>query len=269
MIFGFVSGARGFIAKFDSRMSQWITTFGGGPNTWARDVIVDENQNVYVVGITATSTYSSNTCVVPNSPNTEFPDCSGNNLFHQSSYGGSASGDGFIMSFDQDGILIWSTYIGGNDPDVAQGITYDPTFDRIYVCGFSRSYSGFPVANPQTGNFQQSSNASISNYDATLCRFDVSGIVSVPEESFQPHTLNIHPNPTSNILLFDIGNARDSEVDITITNVLGQTILIEHRSIVAESRNNEILLPYLAEGLYTIVIESEGIVYVNKFVVQW
>ncbi len=145
-------GQDAFVIRFNSDADNVIfsTYLGGnggavGQPECANSITVDAFNNVYVAGVTAS---------------TNFP--------HQVAVQNSLNGliDGFITKFDVDGVILFSTYIGGSGSDVATGVRIDAA-RRAYVVGYTTS-KNLPVANPI-----QSSLA--GNFDSFLLRYDESG----------------------------------------------------------------------------------------------
>ena len=106
---------------------QYASYFGGSGEDFPIQSTSDATNHVYVVGYTESD---------------DFPTTSG---AHQETFGGGSS-DGFIMKFNPDHTLAWSTYFGGENVDVINDIAiYN---DIIYMIGYTYSSSG--VVN---GNF--------------------------------------------------------------------------------------------------------------------
>ncbi len=110
----------------------WSTYFGGA-SSWeqARDVCVDKDGNVLVVGGTA----STNFPTTPGAYDRTF------------NAGGTALGsfgpcDVFVAKFDPSGQLLWATYLGSPNYDRAYAVEVDAQ-GFIYVAG--RAGPGFPV----------------------------------------------------------------------------------------------------------------------------
>ncbi|MBI3000509.1 MAG: SBBP repeat-containing protein [Deltaproteobacteria bacterium] len=121
----------GFVAKLDATGSALIysTYLGGSGDDGTFSIAVDPSGNAYVTG---------------NTKSTNFP------LTNpiQDTFGGSGNvwGDAFVTKLNSAGNdLIYSTYLGGSDNDVAHGIALDSS-GNAYVTGISRS-TNFPVAN--------------------------------------------------------------------------------------------------------------------------
>ena len=145
-------GQDAFVIRFNSDADNVIfsTYLGGnggavGQPECANSITVDPYNNVYVAGVTGS---------------TNFP--------HKVAVQNELNGliDGFITKFDVDGVILFSTYIGGSGSDVATGVRIDAA-RRAYVVGYTTS-KNLPVANAV-----QSSLA--GNFDCFMLRYDESG----------------------------------------------------------------------------------------------
>ena len=125
-----------FITKFtpDGSALVYSTYLGGmnqvggdsqGPASSGNAIAVDAAANVYIAGGTNTSDFplcpAANNCPAP----------------AQGNYAGGL-GDAFAVKLDSNGALAYSTFIGGSDNDVAEGIAIDPS-GNIYVGGQTQS----------------------------------------------------------------------------------------------------------------------------------
>ena len=100
----------------------WSTYFGG-ENTKILDNAIDSNGNIYIVGyIQGDGTYLHSFMT------------SGS---FQEVFGGGMN-DGYIAKFDKDGLLIWSTFYGGQGDDSVNSIVIDAQ-DRIFIAGETTS----------------------------------------------------------------------------------------------------------------------------------
>lgn len=115
-----------FISKYDSAYSpQYTTYFGGCRNDGIRDMVIDDNDNLYVAGFTLSE---------------ELPVQS----FSQSDIGASRfiseprQSDAFYAKFDSAGVLIYSSYFGGNGRDGARAIDVDSS-GALYMTGYTHS----------------------------------------------------------------------------------------------------------------------------------
>jgi Beta-propeller repeat/Abnormal spindle-like microcephaly-assoc'd, ASPM-SPD-2-Hydin len=120
-------GTNIFLAKLDVSGSSLVYAdyIGGNSEDYPSAIAMDSSNDVFITGYT----YSG-----------DFPMM---NAFQSSSTGGP---DVFVTEVAPDGAsLLYSTYLGGNSYEVANGIALDGT-GNIYVAGFTYSQD-FPTAN--------------------------------------------------------------------------------------------------------------------------
>ncbi|NJN77584.1 MAG: hypothetical protein HC803_04045 [Saprospiraceae bacterium] len=118
-----------FIAKYNNSTNHqinWCTFYGGTGIDFIDDVVIDDNENIYVIGTTTSSNFETY-----KQPNT-------NPTYYSNKLGGTF--DAFFMKFSNVGERLWSTYYGGNNNDsgskiaIADGVvyftgtTYSPNF---------------------------------------------------------------------------------------------------------------------------------------------
>jgi uncharacterized protein (TIGR03437 family) len=131
-----------FVAKFNSAGGLvYLTYLGGSGDDVGLSIAVDASGNAYIAGYTT----SSNFPIAGSSP-------------FQSTYGGSGgstwyhTGDAFVTKLNPSGNgLVYSTYLGGSQDEMAQAITIDSSGDA-YVAGATASLN-FPTI---TGSYQTS-----------------------------------------------------------------------------------------------------------------
>jgi len=101
----------------------WSTNFGGTKTEYFNDAVVDDQDNLYILGLTR-------------SPN--LPGAIGGSTYK-------ASYDAFVVKFDAVGQLKWSSYFGGTgNDDTEGGIAINNTTNEVYFCGTSPS-TDFPI----------------------------------------------------------------------------------------------------------------------------
>jgi hypothetical protein len=125
--------SNGFIAEIGATGGSLVfsTYLGGAAADQINGLTLDSSGNIYVVG----STTSSN-----------FPVSA---LGFQPTYGGNA--DGFVTKLLPGATgIVYSSYLGGSDVDVANGIALDGT-RAAYVTGYTKSKFNFPIT---SGAFQ-------------------------------------------------------------------------------------------------------------------
>jgi hypothetical protein len=152
-----------FVTKFtpDGSALVYSTYLGGmnqvggdskGPTSSGNAIAADGAGNAYIAGGTNTS---------------DFPLCPAANncpAAAQGTYGG-GTGDAFAVKLDSNGALAYSTFIGGSDDDVAEGLAIDST-GNIYVGGQTLS-SNLPVRTPLQGVYKGMNDGFIAKIDGT------------------------------------------------------------------------------------------------------
>jgi hypothetical protein len=110
--------------KSDGTQLLYSTMIGGSDDEWPFDVAVDQNDDVYVTGVTQSA---------------NFPVTS--EAFDSIYYGGQ---DAFLFKLSSDASrLVYSTYVGGTDKDGGRGIVVDKD-GKAYITGCTRS-TDFPT----------------------------------------------------------------------------------------------------------------------------
>lgn len=123
----------------------WGTYYGGTVNDEGTSCAVDPDGNVYLAGITASSSGIA----------------SGG---HQNTYGD--SDDAFLVKFDPAGNRLWATYYGGMNADFPGACAVDPD-GNVYLAGSTKSYSGIASGGHQ--------NTRGGERDAFLVKFNPAG----------------------------------------------------------------------------------------------
>jgi hypothetical protein len=125
-------GIDGFITEFNPGGSAAIfsTYWGGSSNDQIFGLALDSAGSIYVVGETQSDNF-------PTAGNA-----------YQATYGG--NGDAFLSKFASPGAngstVVYSTYLGGSQPDEANGIAVDSS-GNVFVVGYTQS-SDFPSLDP-------------------------------------------------------------------------------------------------------------------------
>ncbi len=131
----------------------WSTYYGGSSAEVEFDICTDTSGNVYVVGISQSNNFFTLTTG-------NFYD---NTLtFFQ---------DAFITKFDNNGVLLWSTYIGGNaSTDIVHSVVADQN-NNIFIVGRTAS-TDFPTFDNTIGYYK----AAMSGFDdLVFAKFDNNG----------------------------------------------------------------------------------------------
>lgn len=137
--FGFNPGS-GFVAELDPTGSQLIysTYLGGSYENAVEAIAIDSSDNAYVVGYTS----STNFPVTPNALQKTLL-CTNDEFINF---------NGFVTEIaPNDASLVYSTYLGGTNYDVATSVAVDPN-NYVYVAGYTAS-TNFPIINAPTNIF--------------------------------------------------------------------------------------------------------------------
>jgi len=189
------AGTDAFVTKFNvsGSAAEFSTCLGGSGTDQGLSVGVDAPGDVYVTGST-------------NSPN--FPTVAAT----QPALGGGS--DAFVTKISAAGTaLIYSTYLGGNNTDLGNGIAVDAT-GNAYVIGNTSS-----VNFPTVGAFQPTN----GNTDAFVTKLGVQVDISISKaDSRDPVMVN---NPLTYVLtLTNSGPSPATEVTVTDALPGGMTI---------------------------------------------
>jgi hypothetical protein len=130
-----------FITKLSANGQTVIySTYMGGSST---DIAVDSSGNAYVTGITGAGFPAVNA---------KYPQYRG-------------QFDAFVTKLSSNGqIVIYSTYLGGSDSDVGEGIAVD-SIGNAYVTGYTHS-ADFPTASAKYPQYQRNRDAFITKLSA-------------------------------------------------------------------------------------------------------
>ncbi len=103
----------------------WYTYAGGSASNDGQKIALDSSGNAYVAGFTSSADFPVRTAAQP-------------------AFGGGYE-NAVIFKLDRNGKLVYSTYLGGNNQERAQGMAVDAT-GAVFVSGFTWSID-FPVTN--------------------------------------------------------------------------------------------------------------------------
>jgi hypothetical protein len=144
-----------FITKFNSAGTIiWSTLYGGNKNDEACGIATDQNNNVFVVGITRS---------------TNFP-VQNAGTYYEGAITSTVSG--FIVKFDNSGNRLWASYLKGvREPALAVD-----RFNNVYVAGAVFGNVAIPLLNPGGGAYYQPAYGG-GTVDACILKFSNSGVL--------------------------------------------------------------------------------------------
>lgn len=146
-----------FLVKFNSNgIRQWGTYYGGTSVEYGWSCVSDNSGNVYLTGSTTSSNVGNVIATIGS---------------HQSTYGGGAAHDAFLVKFDASGVRQWGTYYGGTNSDIAYSCIVD-LFGNVYIGGETGTSTGTIIA---TVSSHQAAYGG-GTMDAFLVKFDNAGV---------------------------------------------------------------------------------------------
>jgi hypothetical protein len=144
-----------FVSKIDADGGAliWSTYLGGAGLDAASAIARDAGGNTYIAGYTSSVDF-------PTTANAYQP------AFH-------GVRDAFVVKLDPKGVLVYATYLGGSDVDVASAIAVDDA-GHAYVAGYTCS-ADFPVANAFQPSLHGPANGCFVAKDAFIARLSADG----------------------------------------------------------------------------------------------
>ncbi|HSQ62827.1 MAG TPA: SBBP repeat-containing protein [Polyangiaceae bacterium] len=135
-----------FVTKLSATGSAltYSTYLGGSGDNEARGIAVDGSGNAYVTGSTNA---------------TDFPVGGGYRLYNSGSY------DAFVTKFTAAGVVTYSGYLGGSNPDYGYGIAVDGS-GNAYVVGWTSS-TNFPTASAYKGTLSGGTDTFVTKLNAS------------------------------------------------------------------------------------------------------
>lgn len=126
---------------------MWARYYGGAANEETGNIVYGMDGAYYVSASTASANFALNG--------------------GQTTYGGGAS-DGLIAKFNTEGMLMWSSYIGGSGDDYAHALSIN-NFNQLFISGSTSSTNGIATAGAA-----QTSNGG-GTFDAFIGRYALNG----------------------------------------------------------------------------------------------
>ena len=141
-----------FLSKFTPTGTlSWSTYLGGNSHDFGNEVATDDSGNAFVTGL---------------SLSTNFPTTTG---AYQDSHIGDL--DVILSRFTPTGSLSWSTYLGGSQREISQGVATDGS-GNVFVTGLTESLNFPTTSGAYQGNFAG------GNGDVFLSKFTPTGSLS-------------------------------------------------------------------------------------------
>lgn len=207
-----------------------------------------------------------------------FPTQDNNSYYYQSVHSENPSGDlrqdNFVTMFNTSGTKKWSTYFGGDSPDLtgdrAGGIT---TYgDKIYICGTTQSTGDFPYKCPLgMGGAPFCESVIGGSQDAYIAQLVRDGVDNVglndlmhPEEV----GLGLYPNPSTGSVTISLNGNNLEGFSIIVYNQLGQQVYFKEHKANLENEALTLDLSFLANGIYVFSVSDGKALFSNKLIIN-
>jgi hypothetical protein len=184
-----------FITKYNPEGEQvWVEQFGtdGDDGLFLGDVVVDQNDNIFVTGFTDS-------------------DLGGEN---QGGY------DTWVAKYNSQGEQLWAEQFGSSELDYASAITTD-NFGNLYVSGYSKGSLGESNAGATDAWIAKLDEATgqVENFNGGESDLEEPGTLSEPDQDFETETSSTPVVNSQNTTLTEDSIALVAET--TAQNVLG------------------------------------------------
>lgn len=115
----------------------WGKYTGGGSTDFIRASITDDNGNIYVTGFTETLGLATASA-------------------HQINHGGFR--DSYLSKYDINGVLQWTTYLGGSSEDRGTSLAVLPGSNKVVISGYTNSTNNISTTGAHQTNYGGGSN---------------------------------------------------------------------------------------------------------------
>jgi hypothetical protein len=272
---------RGYITKFSYRQPVWHTLIGEGSQVFVEDGVCDNNGNVYLCGRVQTSGYTTGTPCQPilTANQTDFPLCHPSGVFKEIAFSG-GSWDAFLMSFDYNDVMVWSTFYGGASTDEGMSLALDVVNNKICFAGNTQSgASAFPLFDPATGNYQQNANAGSANsmlyptantdaFFAKLCLASVPVGVKESDRNELFDNAILFPNPNTGYFEVSLAGVKTGVCDYEIHDLTGRIIESGSKHFTEKNLKFSLLNKKYSSGIYLLRINSAEKSGSFKFIIE-
>lgn len=246
----------------------WGTFVGSAARDVAFDVSMDRFNQVFVTGTTF-SNYAAvewEWCDVPSGG--EFPLCNETTFNYMETQPNNpplSSQRTFIMSFDSEFEMRWSTFFGSAPLNIGHSLSIGS--DKLFLTGATEAAWTLYEFNPNSStDYWQPYYG--DNIEATIARFDIPTIVSVNEHDWgQSIGIRLYPNPNHTGRLFmDIGRVDFRDASVSIYAMDGRKVM--HLEAVQDIFTNGLDVRSLPPGSYLLSMQSKTQVQSGLFVVK-
>ncbi|HSI89954.1 MAG TPA: T9SS type A sorting domain-containing protein, partial [Adhaeribacter sp.] len=179
---------------------------------------------------------------------------SNSNIGHDRTSSGYGSASFWLVKLDTAGAKMWDHSLGGYGSDILMDLQV--TSDRgLILGGFSTSQAGGDKTTPKYGD-----------YDTWIIKLGA-GILNLKE--LKPaFDLTLFPNPSHGKFQLHLTGLTASTAEVTVTDLLGRTILQQQFQTNNAQLSEEIRLPAATKGMYLLQVKAGGKITSRKIVVE-
>lgn len=185
----------------------------------------------------------------------------------------------FVSAFRQnDTNMVWSTCVGSQDVEGFGNQNENRHCTTIaldgqgfmHLCGVTKSFTMYPLANPGGGTYFQAFSASNptnnATWNGTITRFNLAPLntwVGIKEMMASTASVRLYPNPTSNYLSIDDPTLQGQNLQYAIYDLAGRK-WSDGKANAGKQKNIDVSA--LPHGVYLITFSSSTRTYNGKFV---
>ncbi len=140
-------------------VASWSTYYGGNQRDALTRITTDANNAVFVAGSSSSTAASFPASAQP-----------GNSVYQPDNFETTVTSDIIVAKFSSSGLILWSTYYGGDDGDDAYTMVVDLQ-GNVFVAGTTTS-TNFPTS---VGAYQPVKQETGSGYNGCIIKFNSTG----------------------------------------------------------------------------------------------
>jgi len=202
-----------FIQKIDATGNfLWAKSFGGLADDNAASITIDPSGNVYTTGF-----FQGTVDFDP-----------GPGIANLTSAGFAGFGDIFVQKMDVSGNFLWAKAFGGSSFDYGQSVNIDAS-GNVYTTGY---FGGTGDFDPGDGTAILTSAGQRDIFAQKMSQLTI-GIVELNNGI----EVNAYPNPNNGLVQISFEQAI-SNVEITVTDILGKVVYYEHFNAISNEHIN-------------------------------
>ncbi|HTF03009.1 MAG TPA: T9SS type A sorting domain-containing protein [Bacteroidia bacterium] len=245
----------GWIARFSiGGIEKWCTFWGNGGMEILYDVVVDDNDNAYVHGMSQSGVnalYATG------------------NAYLQTL---NTQQDAVILAFGSQNQRTWMTCFGGNQFESGNSLAV-VGHSKLFIAGQSSSLPAtYPWAYPNLipNEYLDVSKTNTVQNTGYMARFSLDSVstVGMTENIIPTGNFLIFPSPTSGNLTVEVNDLQGEDVRITVTDMLGQVVIDRKTTDNFGTLQEPLDLSTLSNGVYMVMVQIGNAVPMTQKVIK-